>query len=399
MPTIVKLHLYDLSNGMARGMSMAIIGKQLDGIWHSGIVVFGVEYFFGGGICAAPAGRAIPGMPYEEITLGTTTKTQIEMEFFLQSVSHRFTQSTYSLLRHNCNNFANELSQYLLNGSGIPEHIIRLPQEFLSSPMGLTMAPMIETMERNMREQMVGGGQGLNPFGHIQRTPILDVHNEDARLLKTALDGIPVTIMSLELKTRILESDESSFPQVIEIMKNKFNPEKLPVLLSFGTIVRGFIMNPSFAIEINKTSLLRDLLHASFKIDNPHTFNMAMAITSNLTGKEGLDDLILPTLMEALSGTVSKTVGKAVLNVLSTSPACTEPNFIALETATVESLIRGAGDATELLMEAAEKGAERLSGVKHVSSIDPTKLIETAEQLEAKFPNRSLRETISYILS
>jgi len=30
---------------------MSFIGKQLDGIWHTGIVAFGYEYYFGGGIC------------------------------------------------------------------------------------------------------------------------------------------------------------------------------------------------------------------------------------------------------------------------------------------------------------------------------------------------------------
>lgn len=27
-----------------------MIGKQIDGIWHTGIVVYGKEFYFGGGI-------------------------------------------------------------------------------------------------------------------------------------------------------------------------------------------------------------------------------------------------------------------------------------------------------------------------------------------------------------
>jgi hypothetical protein len=27
-----------------------MIGQQVDGIWHTGIVVYGKEYYFGGGI-------------------------------------------------------------------------------------------------------------------------------------------------------------------------------------------------------------------------------------------------------------------------------------------------------------------------------------------------------------
>jgi hypothetical protein len=47
----VDLYLYDLSNGMARTMSPLLLGKQIDAIYHSGLVVYGIEYFFGGGIC------------------------------------------------------------------------------------------------------------------------------------------------------------------------------------------------------------------------------------------------------------------------------------------------------------------------------------------------------------
>ena len=31
-------------------MSQAIVGKQIDGIWHTGIVVYNKEFYFGGGI-------------------------------------------------------------------------------------------------------------------------------------------------------------------------------------------------------------------------------------------------------------------------------------------------------------------------------------------------------------
>jgi hypothetical protein len=81
--TEVVLHLYDLSMGMARGMSMMFIGKQIDWVRscraqgrlvkatsehpppataatiacdvtsqipHTGIVLFGHEFFFSGGI-------------------------------------------------------------------------------------------------------------------------------------------------------------------------------------------------------------------------------------------------------------------------------------------------------------------------------------------------------------
>jgi PPPDE putative peptidase domain len=52
-PFKVQLALYDLSRGMARSMSYALLGKQVDGIWHTGIIVYGKEHFFSGGLQTA----------------------------------------------------------------------------------------------------------------------------------------------------------------------------------------------------------------------------------------------------------------------------------------------------------------------------------------------------------
>ncbi len=35
----VQLYLYDLSQGMVKNFSRAMIGKQIDGIWHTGVVI------------------------------------------------------------------------------------------------------------------------------------------------------------------------------------------------------------------------------------------------------------------------------------------------------------------------------------------------------------------------
>ena len=39
----VEVWLYDLSQGLARTMSMAFLGKQIDAIYHTGVVVYGWE--------------------------------------------------------------------------------------------------------------------------------------------------------------------------------------------------------------------------------------------------------------------------------------------------------------------------------------------------------------------
>lgn len=57
----VELFIYDLSQGLASVMSQMLIGRQLDGIWHTSVVVYGREFFFGSsGIqCCVPVSARI----------------------------------------------------------------------------------------------------------------------------------------------------------------------------------------------------------------------------------------------------------------------------------------------------------------------------------------------------
>lgn len=50
--------------------------------------------------------------------------------------------SCYSLLKHNCNTFSEDLCQFLC-GASIPKYILDLPQEFLSTPLGQSLGPLI----------------------------------------------------------------------------------------------------------------------------------------------------------------------------------------------------------------------------------------------------------------
>ncbi|KAF0689095.1 Aste57867_19367 [Aphanomyces stellatus] len=147
----VVLHVYDLTRGMARQMSMSLLGRQIEGVWHTGVFVYGQEYFFGGGIQAIHPSYVVGtyGQPVQTLTLGSTEVPAEEFAAFLREVSPRFTAATYNLLSHNCNNFSNEVAQFLL-GTGIPQHILDLPNEVLSTPMGAMFRPMIENMQASM---------------------------------------------------------------------------------------------------------------------------------------------------------------------------------------------------------------------------------------------------------
>lgn len=82
-PNLVQLFVYDLSRGLAKSFSTILLGKifiirkeinycmanclifqyliagqQLEGIWHTSVVVYGEEFFFGsGGVVSCPPVR------------------------------------------------------------------------------------------------------------------------------------------------------------------------------------------------------------------------------------------------------------------------------------------------------------------------------------------------------
>ncbi|XP_031373027.1 desumoylating isopeptidase 1 [Punica granatum] len=146
----VSLNIYDLSQGLARQLSTAFLGKAIEGIWHTGVVVYGNEYYFGGGIQHAPVGTTPYGTPLRIVDLGVTHIPQDVFETYLEEISPRYTAETYSLLTHNCNNFSNEVAQFLV-GASIPDYILQLPIEVMSSPMGALILPMIQNLETTLR--------------------------------------------------------------------------------------------------------------------------------------------------------------------------------------------------------------------------------------------------------
>lgn len=98
-------------------------------------MVYGNEYYFGGGIQHAPAGSTPYGTPIRVVELGVTHVPKDVFEMYLQEISPRYTAETYSLLNHNCNNFSNEVAQFLV-GATVPDYILELPNEVMGSPMG-----------------------------------------------------------------------------------------------------------------------------------------------------------------------------------------------------------------------------------------------------------------------
>ncbi|KAH7913980.1 PPPDE putative peptidase domain-containing protein [Hygrophoropsis aurantiaca] len=147
MPVPVQLYVYDLSNGMARQMSAQLTGRQIDGIWHTSIVVFGHEIFYGQGISLTQPGKSHHGAPLRIVDMGETSVDERAFTEYLSGLRNTYTADKYHLLDFNCNSFTNDCIGFLTGGS-IPDYIKDLPSDFLSTPFGAALRPTIDRMFR-----------------------------------------------------------------------------------------------------------------------------------------------------------------------------------------------------------------------------------------------------------
>ncbi|KAJ5178207.1 uncharacterized protein N7500_000906 [Penicillium coprophilum] len=153
-------------DGLARMYSLALTGTQMDAIYHTSIVLNGVEYYFGQGIQTSTPGSTHHGQPMEIVKLGTTELPNDVIEEYLGSLATIYTPESYDLFLHNCNNFTQDLSMFLV-GKSIPEHIINLPRTFLETPFGQMMKPQIESALKGVTQ---GTGTGPAPGPSVQPT-------------------------------------------------------------------------------------------------------------------------------------------------------------------------------------------------------------------------------------
>jgi thiol-disulfide isomerase/thioredoxin len=172
-------------------MSMGFLGFQLDAIYHTSIELEGMEYVYDGGINAIRPGSSHLGRPLERIHLG---KTELPLEViveYLDSLRDIYTAQAYDLFRHNCNNFSNDLSTFML-GKGIPEHIANMPQAVLDSPFGRMLQPQLTQMVEQRKAQQGGllgiqNGQQQATRAASSSTAVIEVSNLQA--LNTVLES------------------------------------------------------------------------------------------------------------------------------------------------------------------------------------------------------------------
>ena len=158
--TPVELLIYDISNGLSSKLSPLLLGRHFEAIYHTSVVVFGEEYWFGGKIfknsppCTRCFGRPLTRSrvrleaseyfpDLRVVRMGHTLATSEEFHRHLDLETRLdFTPASYDILTHNCNSFTNEAMMFL-TGHGIPEEIKRLPELVTNTPTVKLLRPFL----------------------------------------------------------------------------------------------------------------------------------------------------------------------------------------------------------------------------------------------------------------
>lgn len=288
----VQLFVYDLSKGLAKQLSLPLIGKHLDGIWHTSIVIFNREYFFGGGGIQScrPCGTIL-GEPDKAITLGQTQVTySIFLEYLHELGDEKYRGEMYNLFEFNCNTFSSEVASFL-TGSKIPDYITALPQEVMNTPIGAMLKNIVDSMTSN---PIAKAGAKLPTFDPAVNG-ITEGENKSTESAAKGSDGVEKEpsasgkskeeSVSSATGNAAAESSENVEDALMERIRKERLQERAKLVL-FEEV------NPVACVEAIKSSLPKGLL-------SDEEITELENLVPCLLGREGGEDLYKPTITPA----------------------------------------------------------------------------------------------------
>lgn len=165
----VSLWMYDISAGKVQDYPLAqkaLLGKTVDAIWHTGVVVEWpekqAEYWYGGGLFESRPGSTPFGQPVCKQHLGYTYKLREETWVHLsENLAARFKKENYDVFTHNCNHFSDEVVWYLLN-QHIPDDVLKQPDLMMTTVSGRAARPLLNAWLGGF-----SGGAQPSPTGSV----------------------------------------------------------------------------------------------------------------------------------------------------------------------------------------------------------------------------------------
>ncbi|KNE66502.1 hypothetical protein AMAG_11635 [Allomyces macrogynus ATCC 38327] len=310
----VRLLVYDLSQGMARMISMGLTGRQIDAIWHTSVLVYDREWYFGQGIYCTTPGVHHYGRPVQTIDMGTTEIPRDLFDEYLREIREQYTADKYHLLDHNCNTFTNQICQFLV-GRGIPDHILGLPRDFLDTPFGQAMRPMIDAFFSSPHQPvnqfpMPMAVSGVTPAPPAAAASVPPTRVEPTR--EVAAPAMPTITREFETPLQWIsgeqsaESDEREFTRLKRILKS----EDIEAVSTALDALNDFVVHESYAPKV-RLELLASLKHHIAQSMHTHVAFLpsALRVLINVTSHASSGDAWLRTRSACRTALTAMVVG------------------------------------------------------------------------------------------
>eukprot|EP00928_Gymnodinium_smaydae_P019414 TRINITY_DN17445_c0_g1_i1.p1 TRINITY_DN17445_c0_g1~~TRINITY_DN17445_c0_g1_i1.p1 ORF type:complete len:558 (-),score=139.66 TRINITY_DN17445_c0_g1_i1:38-1711(-) len=181
----VVLYYYDISDGIAKYLGPLLVWQRFEGVWHTGVVVYNSEYYYGGGVWEDPPGETPFGAPTKKLKLGLTLRRKEELDnLCAEKLEDEFNEDNYDVLDHNCNCFSDAVTMFLL-GQHIPDQVRMQPIKVRRSPVVRAIRPLLNRwLGRVEGSQKAGHEDNVN--GSFYRLPS---KNGDRRYSKTSISA------------------------------------------------------------------------------------------------------------------------------------------------------------------------------------------------------------------
>eukprot|EP00927_Polykrikos_kofoidii_P055970 TRINITY_DN50154_c0_g1_i1.p1 TRINITY_DN50154_c0_g1~~TRINITY_DN50154_c0_g1_i1.p1 ORF type:complete len:704 (-),score=144.28 TRINITY_DN50154_c0_g1_i1:20-2131(-) len=152
----VWIYQYDISDGKIQWLAPILMGRRMEGVWHTGVVVYGKEYWFGGEIFESDPEDTPFGTPLKKVLIGRTVCTKDELwDKISRELCREYTPENYDVLTHNCNNFSDECTLFLSN-LHIPDEVRTQPETCMNAWAVKALRPVLNKCLGGFGESMDG---------------------------------------------------------------------------------------------------------------------------------------------------------------------------------------------------------------------------------------------------
>ncbi|CAH7686360.1 hypothetical protein PPACK8108_LOCUS21002 [Phakopsora pachyrhizi] len=232
------------------------------------------------GITTSRPGNSHIGKPLRVIDQGETMINPVTFEDYIKGLRSSWNAQLFmshslelSSLR-NCNSFSKEVLSFL-NGSDVPDYILSLPHQFLSTPLGASMRPMINQMFRlvsghsNHHQISSSSNQPTTPIGLLSNLTST-IHN-NSNLSK---GSGPRSVTSLEALTSELQHN-------VCVVVNFTNEPGCPPCRTIAPVYRDLSSKFSTNNLSTRHSVNRNIKKTSRKPSREITFLVVDTTISN----------------------------------------------------------------------------------------------------------------------